>query len=103
MSDIEPLEQQEAQFSVEADLVQAVQIEALLQTTLEPSLLFVDDESWQHAGHAGANAQGRGSHFFVKISAPSFNGLRPVAQHRLIYQTLSALMPRIHALRIEVV
>jgi BolA protein len=83
--------------------LQTHELEHLLRQTLQPNELLVEDESWQHAGHVGANEQGLGSHFYVKISSPALVGLGLVQQHRLIYQALSPVMNRIHALRIAVV
>ena len=42
------------------------------------------------------------THFASQIVAAQFAGLRPIARHQLVYQTLGALMGReIHALSIE--
>ncbi|MCB2069652.1 MAG: BolA family transcriptional regulator, partial [Ottowia sp.] len=46
-----------------------------LRTALTPTELEVLDESWQHAGHAGANGSGFGTHFRVRIASPRFAGL----------------------------
>jgi acid stress-induced BolA-like protein IbaG/YrbA len=41
-------------------------------------------------------------HFAARIVSPRFAGLRPIARHQLVYQTLGALMGReIHALSIQ--
>lgn len=73
-----------------------------LTRALEPTFLEIIDESHLHAGHAGAR-DGRG-HFRVRISASKFKGLRPIQQHRLIYDAVGDLMQTdVHALAIEVV
>ncbi len=78
-------------------------ISALLQARLNPTQLEVIDESASHAGHVGANESGSGTHFRVKIASPLFTGLRPVAQHRLVYDAVGSLMTQgLHALAIEV-
>lgn len=60
----------------------------------------VIDESHLHAGHAGA--AGGAGHYRVRISSSRFDGLRPIAQHRLVYDAVQDWMPdRIHALSIE--
>jgi BolA family transcriptional regulator, general stress-responsive regulator len=60
--------------------------------------LQVQDDSAQHAGHAGAR---EGSHFTVKIVSHTFHGLSRVARHRLVYDALKPLMARgIHALAV---
>jgi acid stress-induced BolA-like protein IbaG/YrbA len=42
------------------------------------------------------------THFASQIVAAQFAGLRPIARHQLVYQTLGALVGReIHALSIE--
>ncbi|HEV7608656.1 MAG TPA: BolA/IbaG family iron-sulfur metabolism protein [Steroidobacteraceae bacterium] len=42
------------------------------------------------------------THFASQIVAAQFAGLRPIARHQLVYQSLGALMGReIHALSIE--
>jgi BolA protein len=76
------------------------EIESLLQEAFQPSHLLVKDQSHLHVGHAGAK-DGRG-HFDVTIVSNAFEGKRPLARHRLIYDALGALMETdIHALRIH--
>jgi acid stress-induced BolA-like protein IbaG/YrbA len=42
------------------------------------------------------------THFAARIVATQFAGLRPIARHQLVYQTLGVLVGReIHALSIE--
>ena len=76
---------------------------ARLRERLQPSALEVLDESWQHAGHAGANGTGFGTHFRVRLAAPQFAGLSRVACHRLVYAALQDFIDRdgVHALVIE--
>jgi len=75
-----------------------------LQQVLAPTSLEVLDESWQHAGHTGADGTGSGTHFRVRISSPRFAGLAKVAQHRLVYDALREFTARgLHALAIEIV
>ena len=83
--------------------IEVSDIEAALRTALAPTRLEVIDESAAHAGHAGASASGRGTHFRVRIAAPAFAGRNRVAQHRLVYDALAPFMARgLHALAIEV-
>jgi BolA protein len=66
---------------------------------LTPTLLELDDESHQHAGHAGA--VGGGGHYVLRIVSAQFVGKSTVARHRMIYLALGDLMKRdIHALTI---
>ena len=68
---------------------------------LRPSVLVLQDESAQHAGHAGARPSG-GSHWQLTIVSEAFRGSSPVARHRMVYEALGDLMERdIHALRID--
>lgn len=78
-------------------------IETQLQQTLSPVVLEVIDESAAHAGHAGANGLGRGTHFRVRIGGPAFVGQSRVAQHRLVYDALRKFTDAgLHALAIEI-
>lgn len=77
-------------------------IEQRLREKLNPSQLEVIDESYLHAGHAGASSTGQGSHFRVKISSMQFVGLNKVACHRLVYDCLSDFFNLgLHALALE--
>ena len=69
--------------------------------TLQPVALELEDESAQHAGHAGSRPSG-GSHWRLAIVSEAFRGMTPVARHRMVYEALGDLMKRdIHALKIE--
>ncbi len=73
-----------------------------LQTRLQATQLQVLDESCQHAGHAGANGLGFGTHFRVRIASPMFTHLARVARHRLVYDALQDFFDQgAHALAIE--
>ena len=75
---------------------------ARLEELLAPTLVEVIDESFQHAGHAGADGSGYGTHFRVRIASPMFEGRSRVARHRLVYDALQVFVDRgIHALAIE--
>jgi BolA protein len=74
-----------------------------LQERLQPSRLEVIDESSAHAGHAGANGTGWGTHFRVRIASPFFTDLPRVARHRLVYDALQDFIDQgVHAIAIEV-
>ena len=74
-----------------------------LTERLVPTQLEVLDESGDHAGHAGANGTGFGTHFRVRINAPAMAGKSRVAQHRLVYDALQEFIDQgVHALAIEV-
>jgi BolA family transcriptional regulator, general stress-responsive regulator len=73
-----------------------------LAELLSPTRLEVIDESHAHAGHAGADGSGFGTHFRVRIASPRFEGLSRVARHRLVDDALQVFVERgLHALAIE--
>ncbi|THT99684.1 BolA family transcriptional regulator [Lampropedia puyangensis] len=83
--------------------VTAQTIDARLRDLLQPRELLVIDESQQHAGHAGSNGSGFGTHFRVHIASPLFDGKSRVAAHRLVYDSLRDFFDAgLHALAIEV-
>jgi len=86
-----------------ADLSQlAAQMTQRLQAALQPTMLEVIDESASHAGHAGANGTGFGTHFRVRIASPFFTGKTRVACHRLVYDALQDFIAQgVHAIAIE--
>ena len=67
---------------------------------LQPSALVVIDESEDHRGHAGWREGGE-THFRIRMTSPAFAGLGRVQRHRLVHQTLGDIVPRIHALALE--
>jgi BolA family transcriptional regulator, general stress-responsive regulator len=79
--------------------VTAAAVHQRLSEALAPTELQVSDDSAAHAGHAGAR---EGSHLSVRIVSDRFTGLTRLARHRLVYDSLSTLMPQgIHALAID--
>jgi len=83
--------------------ITAAALEARLREVLSPTQLEVIDESHQHAGHAGANGTGFGTHFRVRVASPLFDGKPRVARHRLVYDSLQDFIDQgLHALAIEV-
>ena len=67
---------------------------------LTPTTLEVIDESEQHHGHSGWREGGQ-THFRIRIAAPALAGLSRIERHRLIHRTLGDIVPRIHALAME--
>lgn len=66
--------------------------------SLAPESLILQDDSAQHAGHAGNRG---GAHFTLTIVSSHFSGKSQIMRHRAIYQALQDLIPaRIHALSI---
>ncbi|SFU48467.1 BolA protein [Polaromonas sp. YR568] len=90
--------------SVAPQPVRAHAIEQQLRAQLQPTQLEVLDESAAHAGHSGANAEGYGSHFRVRIASPLFTGKSRVTRHRLVYDALQNFIDQgLHALAIEII
>lgn len=70
-------------------------------SALSPERVEVYDDSREHAGHAGATETG-GGHFEVVVVSGQFEGRSAVARHRMVFETVSDLIPsRIHALSIR--
>ncbi|MES2942409.1 MAG: BolA family protein [Pseudomonadota bacterium] len=79
-------------------------IEGRLIGRLQPFFLEVTDESADHAGHMGANAEGFGTHFRVRIGSSAFVGKSRIACHRLVYDALQNFLDQgLHALAIEII
>jgi BolA protein len=84
--------------------ITADQLHARLTLDLQPFHLQVLDESAAHAGHAGSDGSGQGTHFMVRIGTQAFDGLSRVAKHRLVYDSLQQFTDQgLHALAIEIV
>ena len=82
--------------------VNVAELEAQLIARLHPTQLEVLDESAAHAGHAGANGTGVGTHFRVRIASHLFTGKSRVACHRLVYDSLQVFIDQgVHAIAIE--
>ena len=80
----------------------AAELDAVLREKLQPTALEVIDESAAHAGHAGAGAEGYGTHFRVRIASPLFEGKSRIARHRLVYDALHIFIAQgLHAIAIE--
>ena len=63
-----------------------------------PIRLDVVDESYRHAGHAGARPGGE-THFAVTIVSAAFTGQSRVVRQRLVYQALAEeIATGVHAL-----
>lgn len=77
-------------------------IRSKLEASFKPDELEIVDDSWRHAGHAGAR-DGRG-HFHVRIVSEQFSGKKTVERHRMVYAALGSLMQTdIHALGVMAV
>ncbi len=76
------------------------QIRALLVQSFNVARLEILDDSHRHAGHKGARESG-GGHYSVLIVSDDFEGKTLVTRHRMVYQALSLIKEKIHALGIK--
>lgn len=77
------------------------EIRECLQAAFAPNELVVQDDSEAHRGHAGYQEGGE-SHFSVRIRAAAFEGKNRVQQHRAVHKALGDIVPRIHALALDI-
>jgi BolA family transcriptional regulator, general stress-responsive regulator len=74
------------------------QLRSAIERELTPLKLEINDDSAQHAGHAGAR---EGGHFRVQVVATVFSGRSQLERHRLVYAAVAPLMGQgVHALSI---
>lgn len=74
-------------------------IRTLITEALSPTLLEIEDNSAEHAGHKSAGGAG---HFTIHIAASAFEGKSLLQKHRLVYSAVDSLMQsEIHALSIQ--
>jgi BolA protein len=72
-----------------------------LTDAFQPLRLEIEDDSWRHAGHAGAREGGE-SHFTVVIESEAFRGVAKVARQRMVYRALAdELAGPVHALSVR--
>ena len=76
------------------------EIHARLTAAFAPEVLQIQDDSEKHRGHGGWREGGE-THFRIRMASPRFAGLSRVARHRLVHQTLGDIVPRIHALALD--
>jgi BolA family transcriptional regulator, general stress-responsive regulator len=67
---------------------------------LNPSRIEIIDESESHRGHGGYREGGQ-THFRIRMASPAFTGLGRVERHRLVHKTLGDIVPRVHALALD--
>ncbi|UAB88984.1 BolA family transcriptional regulator [Ruegeria sp. SCSIO 43209] len=77
------------------------EIRERLQAAFNPRELEVVDDSESHRGHAGYQEGGE-SHFNVLIRSAAFEGQSRVARHRAVHTALGDIVPRIHALALDI-
>jgi BolA protein len=75
-------------------------IERKMKEELGARHVEVIDESWKHAGHAGA-ASG-GGHFILQVVSDRFEGVPLLDRNRMVFRLVEEEMGReIHALTIK--
>lgn len=75
-------------------------IRAALADHLDTEDIVIRDDSHKHIGHPGAST-GLG-HFHVTVRSSRFDGISPIARHRLVYEALGNLLQTdIHAVQIR--
>jgi len=76
------------------------QLEQKIEVALSPLYLSMIDETWKHAGHAGA-ITGKG-HFVLHLVSEKFEGVARLDRNRMIFGILKEEMATsIHALSIR--
>jgi len=71
-----------------------------INASLTPVHLTLIDETWKHAGHAGASA-GKG-HFILHVVSQQFDGISLLNRNRLVFDILKEEMgSQIHALTLR--
>lgn len=79
----------------------ADRITAALAARFPGAVLRVEDQSHQHAGHAGARPEGE-THFHVVVVAAEFAGLSRLARSRAVHDILrEELDGGLHALSLQ--
>ena len=79
----------------------ADEMERLLATAFEPTVLVVTNDSARHHGHSGDDGSGE-SHFSVEIESAAFTGVSRLERQRMVNRALGDLPgQRVHALAIK--
>ena len=71
-----------------------------LEQAFDVTALEVVNESALHAGHAGDDGTGE-SHWRVMLRSPDMGGVGRVQRHRMVHAALGDVVPRIHALALD--
>ncbi len=84
------------------------EIENKLRARFAPSLLRVQDESHQHAGHGGAAEHARDfgeaapSHVHIEIASDELGAMGRLARHRAVQEAIAEQVETLHALRLTI-
>ena len=78
------------------------EIKSLLCAAFQPSFIEVIDDSNRHKNHIEAKKNPERGHFILRIASVCFKNKNRINQHRMIYEALDSIMPKIHALNIHI-
>lgn len=66
----------------------AERLRSAMQAAFAPAEVMVEDDSHQHAGHAGARPEGE-THYAVAVISPAFRGMTRVARSRAAHAVVA--------------
>ncbi|GGC54212.1 cell division protein BolA [Siccirubricoccus deserti] len=67
----------------------AERIRTALEAAFPPARIIVQDDSYRHAGHAGARPEGE-THYSVQVVSPAFAGQSRLTRSRAVHAVLAA-------------
>ena len=76
------------------------QIAKKLRASFSPAHLEIFDESYKHAGHAGAPQGSSETHIGIIIVSNHFKGLSRLERSRAVHSAISEEIKKIHALTV---
>ena len=77
-------------------------ISKALKKELTPSIIEIKDNSKFHVGHGNIKEGDTETHFFIKIRAEKFKGLKKIQMHRLVYKVLEKEFSEgLHAIELD--
>jgi BolA family transcriptional regulator, general stress-responsive regulator len=76
------------------------QIKEKLTTAFAPNHLEIFDESYKHAGHAGAPTGSSETHIGIIIVSDYFKGLSRIDRSRSVFKTIAEEIKKIHAITV---
>lgn len=73
-------------------------LEQLIEDALHPELLEIRDRSEAHSSHEQSDG---GGHYELRIVCHQFEGMAPLARHRLVNAATESVREKIHALAVK--
>ena len=78
------------------------QLKEKLTHELNAVHVAIEDDSWRHAGHAGATPGLEATHLTVTVVSPQFEGVQLLDRHRMVHEVLKeAREKHLHALQLS--